>query len=142
MAQTVDDALRSATLYSDDVLYLMLSLPPAGITAAAGVVAEIGEPFVALIADKDEVTLILTEAEAAEFSRRLPGARQSEARYRLITFDVELEPTLVGFMARVSAVLAAAGVTLMPFAAFARDHLLVPDSQYDQAIAALSALQR
>ena len=142
MAQTVDDALRSATLYSDDLVYVMLSLPPAGIMAAAGVLAEVGEPFVAMIADKDEVTLVLTEDEAAEFSRRLVGARKSEARYRLITFDVELEPTLIGFMARVSAVLAGAGVTIMPFAAFARDHLLVPENQYAQAMSALSALQR
>lgn len=142
MTQTVDDALRSATLYSDEIAYVMLSLPPAGIMAAAGVLAEVGEPFMAMIVDKDEVTLVLTEAEATEFSRRLPGARKSEAHYRLITFDIELEPTLVGFMASVSAILAEAGVTLMPFAAFARDHLLVPVAQYEQAIAALRTAQR
>ena len=142
MAQTVDDALRSATLYSDDITYIMLSLPASGIVAAAGVLAEVAEPFAALIADKDEVTLVLTEEEAVEFNRRLPGARKSVARYRLITFDVVLEPTLVGFMARVSNLLAAADVTIMPFAAFARDHLLVPESQYEQAMSALQAAQR
>jgi hypothetical protein len=65
VAQTVEDALRAATLYSDDVTYIMVSLPAAAITAAAGVLAEISEPFAALIADKDEVTLVLTADEAA-----------------------------------------------------------------------------
>lgn len=142
MAQTVESALKSATLYSDDLAYVMVSLPTAAVTAAAGVLAEISEPFTVMIVDKDEITLVLTEAEVNEFSRRLPGARMSDARYRLITFDVALEPTLVGFMAKVSTALAAAGVTLMPFAAFHRDHILVPADQYDQARAALKALQQ
>lgn len=142
MVQTVDEALRAATLYSDELAYVMLSLPVGAITAAAGVLAEISEPFAALIADKDEVSLVVTTAEADEFSRRLPGARRSETTYRLLTFDIALEPTLIGFMAKVSATLAAANVSIMPFAAFSRDHILVPEDQFEQARAALSALQR
>lgn len=142
MAQTVEAALKSATLYSDDILYVMVSLPPSAITAAAGVMAEISEPFTALIADKDELTLVLTEAEVQEFSRRLPGARLSEARYRLITFDVELEPTLIGFIARISSVLEGAGIPIMPFASFARDHILVPAQQYELAREVLQTLKQ
>jgi hypothetical protein len=142
VAQSVDDALRGATLYSDDTPYVLLSLPLAAITAAAGVVAEISEPFTALLVDKDEVTLVLTAREADEFSRRLPGAQRSAATYRLLTLDVALEPTLVGFMARVSAALAEANVPILPFAAYTRDHLLVPEDQFDRAKAALEQLQR
>jgi hypothetical protein len=142
VAQTVESALKSATLYSDDLVYVMVSLPVAAVTAAAGVIAEISEPFTVMIVDKDEITLVLTEAEVTEFSRRLPGATLSDARYRLITFDIPLEPTLVGFMKKVSGALSAAGVTLMPFAAFQRDHILVPADQYEQARTALKALQQ
>lgn len=140
MTQTVETALRGAPLYSDDTIYVMLTLPLTAITAAAGVVAEISEPFTALIVDKDEVTLVLTASEVEEFSRRLPGAQRSSMTYRLLTLDVALEPTLVGFMARVSAALADAGVSILPFAAYTRDHLLVPENQFEQARTALAML--
>lgn len=141
MAQTVDQALASATLYTDDTLYRMVRLPANALVAAAGILAEIGEPFGALLLDKDEVTLVLAAEDLAEYARRLPGHTAAADEYRLITFDVELEPDLVGFMARVSQALAGAGVTIMPFAAFSRDHLLVPSAQFEQAQAALRHLQ-
>ena len=59
----------------------------------------------------------------------------------LITIDVELEPDLVGFMARVSRAMADANVTILPFAAYARDHLFVPERAFDVAIAALENLR-
>jgi len=37
--------------------------------------------------------------------------------------------------------LAAADVTILPLAAFSRDHLLVPAAQFDSALQALEALK-
>src|SRR5688572_15349131 len=128
MAQTIQEALNAAILYSDDFLYRFVSLPPNAIVVAASVVAEAANPFIALLVDKDEVTLMLEEEDYEEYKKRFLGHKVSEARYRLITFDVELEPTLIGFMAKISAALAAARITIMPFAAFSRDHLFVQES--------------
>jgi hypothetical protein len=140
MPQTVEQALKAAQLYSDNIEYRLIHLPPNAITAAAGVIAEIGEPFAALIVDKDEVTLVIP-AEAVEvFARRLRDHRLSDSTYRLITFDLELEPTLTGFIARIATALAEAQIPILPFAAFSRDHLLVPSTQFDAAWAALTAL--
>lgn len=141
MAQTVRDALKQAKLFSDGETYAVVQLPAGGITAAAAVLAEVGEPFAALVVDKDEVTLVLPEDALEEFSRRLPGHRRLETPYRLLTLDVELESTLVGFMARVSAALAEVNVSILPFAAHSRDHLLVPAAQFDTARAALETLK-
>jgi hypothetical protein len=71
----------------------------------------------------------------------LPGHKTLPTSYRLITIDVELEPNLVGFMAHISRALATAGITLMPFAAFSRDHLLVPSDKFDTALKALEKLR-
>jgi hypothetical protein len=142
MAQTVEQALANATLFSDGELYKMVHLPPNAITAAAAVLAETGEPFCALIVDKDEVTLVLSKDDLETYARRLPGYRASTDDYRLITFDVALEPNLTGFMARVSQVLAEAKVVIMPFAAFNRDHLLVPAVQFEQAMKTLEELRQ
>lgn len=141
MPQTVEQALQAAQLYTDEIEYRLVHLPSRAIMAAAGVIAEIGEPFAALLVDKDEVTLVIP-AEAVEvYERRLREHRLSDATYRLITFDLELEPTLIGFMALIAAALAAAQVPILPFAAFSRDHLLVPATQFEAAWATLKTLQ-
>ena len=141
MPQTVDQALKNAQLYTDQLEYSLVHLPPNAIMVAAGVIAEIGEPFGAMIVDKDEVTLVIPADAVADFSKRLREHRLSDTSYRLITFDIELEATLTGFMARISQALADAGIPILPFAAFSRDHLLVPSAHFDTAWSALKALQ-
>ncbi|MBL8134930.1 MAG: ACT domain-containing protein [Anaerolineae bacterium] len=119
----------------------MVRLTANGITAAAGILAQVGEPFAALVADKHEVTLIIPQEIVEDFRLRFRDHAISETLYRLITLDVVLEPTLVGFMARLSTVLAGAKISIMPYAAFNRDHLLVPAEQFDQAMKTLRELQ-
>lgn len=130
-----------AALYTDEVEYILIRLPAAAITPAAGLLASISVPFSALVADKDEVTLVLPQAGWEEFQHRLPD-RQEGGLYRLITFDLPLAPDLVGFMALVSRVLADAGVSILPIAAFERDHLLVPVAQFRAAWDALEAARQ
>jgi hypothetical protein len=141
MPQTVKQALSEATFYSDGQPYTFARLPPAAIMAAAGVVAEIGEPFCALLVDKDEVTLMIPAEAWDDFSRRLPGHTLASQHYRLITIDVPLDPNLVGFMAYISQALADAGISILPFAAYTRDHLFVAEEHFNGAIAALEKLK-
>lgn len=140
MTQTVQQALDSATFYSDHQDYVFVRLPSAAMTAAAAVIAGIGEPFCALVVDKDEVSLVIPAEARQDFQQRLPGAEVYEQVYRLITIDVILEPDLVGFMAHLGQALAAAGISIMPFAAYSRDHLLVSAHQFDAALKALQEL--
>ncbi len=142
MTQTVDEALRGAVLYSDKREYRLLQLPPNAMTLAAGVLAEAALPFSALLADKDEVTLLLPEVACQEFARRLRHATISEQVYRVITFDISLEPTLVGFMARVSGELAEAAIPILTYAAYSRDHIVVRVQDFEAAIRVLEALQQ
>lgn len=137
----VSEILANATFYTDDEPYLVLKLPAAAITLAAGVVAEISDPFSALVVDKDEVTLVVPHEAIEEFSARLSDLEGTKQHYRLITIDVVLPPTLIGFMARISAALAEAGVPIFPFSAYSRDHLLVPAEHFDTALAALNKLK-
>lgn len=141
MGQTIAEALQAATLYSDEYIYRFIKLPKNGITAAAGVIAQAGNPFSALLLDKDEITLMLEDEDFEQFKKRLIDHDVSEIGYRLITFDVELEPTLVGFMAHISTALAEAGISLMPFAAYSRDHIFVSEAQFEQAMTILEALK-
>jgi len=141
MAQTVADALAQTKLFTDGQSYNVIRLPASAIAEAANVVAETERRFGVLIADKDEVTLVVPVDAWGRLASRIPGAEVSPKRYRLITFDVILDFALVGFMARVSQALAEAGVSILPYAAFTRDHVLVPEEQFPAAWAALEQLK-
>lgn len=141
MPPTTNEILKNASLYTDDEAYVVLKLSAMAITPVASIIAEIGEPFCAMIVDKDEVTLVVPHDVPAEFAKRLRGHEVIAYRYRLITIDAVLPPELVGFMAKISGALADAGVTVLPYAAFSRDHLLVPEDQFETAMQALQKLK-
>lgn len=141
MTQSAAAVLAQADLYTDGVDYSITRLPPKAITVAAGIVAEIGEAFLGLIVDKDEVTLVIPTEALDDFGKRLPDFALSPKNYRLITFTIELDFDLVGFMALVSSALADTGISILPLAAFSRDHILVPADQVDIALQTLERLK-
>lgn len=141
MAQNVDSVLSRTAVFSDEQTYRLLRLPSNGITLAAGVVAEASLAFNAMIVDKDEVTLLLPEEVCEEFSRRLRLAAPCAVDYRLITFEAQLEPNLVGFIARISAALADAGIPILVYGSFSRDHIFVPEAHFKAALETINALQ-
>jgi hypothetical protein len=141
MPQTIEQALSQATFYSDHQDYVLLQLPARAIMAAAGIIAEIGEPFSVLIADKDEVSLLISTEALEAFADRLPDQQSNHNLYRLITIDVALDPNLTGFMAHLSTALAEVGVPVFPYAAFTRDHIVVPAEHFERALTALEKLK-
>jgi hypothetical protein len=141
MDSRVRDILKMATFVADDQRYAVVKLPARAVTAAAGVIAEISQPFLALLVDEHEVTLVIPSDAVEDFASRLRGYEMTTDVYRLITCDAVLPPDLIGFMAQISAILAKASVTILPFAAYSRDHLLVPENQFDQAMQALASLK-
>jgi len=92
--------------------------------------------------DKDEVTLVLPAHLIDEFGARLPSDFVHTQRYRLITFDVVLDMGIIGLMAQLSDALAQANISILTYAAFSRDHLLVPAVQFDAAMNALEHLKQ
>lgn len=137
---SVNELLRACNLETDEVVYTLIQLPAVAIWAAAGILADWGEPFSVLIADKDEVSLVLPLEAWEDYQSRLPGANQY-GEFRLITFGIVLAFDVVGFMALVSTILAEAQVSIIPLGAFSRDHILVPSALFQTAWDALKAAQ-
>lgn len=139
-AITLTEAFNRAAYYSDNVDYRLIHLPAAAMTVAASIISELGEPFAALVIDRAEVTLLIPDESIAAFERRLRDHAMVETRYRLITFDVELDSSLVGFLATVSTALADEGISILCYAAYARDHFFVPAERFEEAMRVLHAL--
>lgn len=97
-------------------------------------------PFL-IFSDAHEVTLVLN---LSDFENLRPGLDDSrvERGLRLLTFTVEMDFSVVGFIAEVSRILAAAQVSIIPISSFSRDHLLIRQSQLADALKALGPAVR
>jgi hypothetical protein len=92
-------------------------------------------PFM-LLRDGHEVTLLLDETDWRTIRHALRDARV-EGNFRLLTFDIELDWNVVGFLARVTEILAGAGVSCGALSAFSRDHLLIRQDDLGTALRVL-----
>jgi hypothetical protein len=60
-----------------------------------------------------------------------------EGDFRLLTFDIELDWDVVGFLARVTEILADAGISCGALSSFSRDHLLVKQDDLGRTLRVL-----
>ncbi|HLM57255.1 MAG TPA: ACT domain-containing protein [Pyrinomonadaceae bacterium] len=89
-----------------------------------------------LLRDGREVTMLCEEDDWRAMRHAARDAKV-EGDFRLVTFDIELAWDVVGFLARVAEILAAAGVAVGALSAFSRDHLLVKQADLARALRAL-----
>ncbi len=90
-----------------------------------------------LLRDRFEVTLLLDETDWRVMRHAVREARVEE-NFRLLTLNVELKWSVVGFLAHVAAILAAEGISVGALSAFSRDHLLIKEQDLGKALKALS----
>jgi hypothetical protein len=105
------------------------------IRLLGGLRARLWQLFVA----PDTITFILPESDWRSISPAFPRARV-ERPYRVVSFEIDLPPDLTGFLAVISAALAAASVPIVAISGFSRDHLLVREADLDRTLATLDAL--
>jgi hypothetical protein len=92
-------------------------------------------PFM-IFSDKFEVTLLLDETDFGTIRHAVRDAKW-EGNFRLLTFDVELDFTVVGFLAEIARILAEAGISIVALSAFSRDHLLIKQTDLAKALKVL-----
>lgn len=93
-------------------------------------------PFM-IFNDGFEITLVLDEIDLAAMRPALSDC-PIESNYRLVSFDIVLEHSVVGFMAELSGILSRSGVPILPVSAYSRDHLLIRQEHLPAAFKALS----
>src|SRR5688500_5685220 len=89
-----------------------------------------------LLRDPFEVTLLLEESDWRAMRHAARDARV-ETGFRLVTLDVELGWDVVGFLAHVTEILAAASVPVGALSAYTRDHLLIKQEDLGKALRVL-----
>jgi hypothetical protein len=94
------------------------------------------ESIFMLLRDAFEVTLVLEDADWRAMRHAARDARV-EGGFRFVTLDVELEWNVVGFLARVTEILAAASVSVGALSSYTRDHLLIKQDDLGKALRVL-----
>ena len=89
-------------------------------------------PFM-IFQDKFEVTLLLDEIDYEKIRYSILSAK-SQSGFRLLTFNIELDFTVVGFLAFVAKILADANISIIALSAFSRDHLLIKQNDLAKAL--------
>ncbi len=89
-------------------------------------------PFM-IFSDRWEVTLLLDEED---FQTIRHAVRDSKIKsgFRLLSFDVELDFSVVGFLAEISRILAEAEISILALSAFSRDHILIKQTDLAKAL--------
>jgi hypothetical protein len=133
----LDDALASMRFRVEPERFALLGFPEPPEPADLALVA--GDGPAQVIREGGETTLLVPASAAGAVLERHPGAAV-ERDLAWIRFDGALAWDLVGFLARVTGRLAAAGVPLGAVCGYSRDHLFVAEPHLERATAALAEL--
>lgn len=99
--------------------------------------ALLAEGFSARIDDPLETTFVLRSTLA----ETLPVADTRQDRLRVILLVAPLPPDLTGFASTISGALAERGVPIVLVGTASRDHLIVPETAWPEALAVLRGLR-
>ena len=87
------------------------------------------------IIDKNEITIIIDQSKYDE-----RDVIEIEKNWKIITFDMILPFGLVGFLAKVSKVLADEKISIFVLSAYSTDHILIKEKDLGKAIKKLKNL--
>ncbi|MGA0121955.1 MAG: ACT domain-containing protein [Gaiellales bacterium] len=99
--------------------------------------ALLAEGFGARIDDPLETTFVLRSALVDQ----LPPADTRQDGLRVILLTAPLPPDLTGFASTITGALADRGIPIIPVGTASRDHLLLPDTAWPEALAILRGLK-
>ena len=97
------------------------------------------DPFSSITFDVSEVSLVVKTVEWDDLKENF-HYYEEEGPYRLITFDIVLDLSIVGYLAVISRILADAGISIYALSTYLRDHILVKESDAETAMEALKGL--
>lgn len=75
----------------------------------------------AIIKDKNEITCVVNQSKIKNNKNII----KSDKDWRILTFDTTLPFELVGFIAKISKVLAEEGISIFVISSYSTDHILI-----------------
>jgi hypothetical protein len=136
--RTIDDLLRETKIEVSPAMFALIGISHqdwSRLLENPELSPRVDAVFMILRDDK-QVTLLIEEEDWQRIRHALRDAKV-ERGFRLLTFDLELPWNVVGYLARVTEILAAAGISVGALSSFSRDHLLIKQDQLGNALRVL-----
>ncbi|HWX24445.1 MAG TPA: ACT domain-containing protein [Vicinamibacteria bacterium] len=133
MTETPRSLWARTTLHVWPERYRLVSLSTSHLAEAAALLSRGTGAFGTLILERDEVSLTLRE-DLWEASSLREAARAAQGPYRAITFALDLDLGVCGYLAPVAERLAGASISIVPQCGFLKDHILVREEQLSLAV--------
>jgi uncharacterized protein len=121
--------------------YRLVSLPPDASEFAFSLISKSEGGFAAVVRERDEISVTVEDSIWRSLEASAPPAQVS-GPLAAMTFDLDVELSVCGYLAPAAERLAEAGISIVPQCAFRKDHLLVPAEKARQAAGLLEALAR
>jgi uncharacterized protein len=137
--KTVPDLLRETRLEVAPATYILVGLSHKEWTRVLEnpeLSPRSDSPFVVFY-DGREVSLLLEDDDWQRIRHVARDAR-FQPGFRLVTLDIELPWNVVGYLARVTDILAANGIPVGALSSFSRDHLLIKQDDLAKSLRVLS----
>jgi hypothetical protein len=119
--------------------YLLVSLPPAALAAAATLMAKAAGPFTAMVVEKEEVSLTLRRDAWLAASEKIDVLAVA-GPYRVVTLDLVIDLNVSGYLLPAAERLAQAGIAIVAQCAYRKDHLLIRSEDAQSAVSILTQL--
>lgn len=96
-------------------------------------------PWSSVTFDHNEISVVLNKETWSKLRKNFKMI-QEEGPFRLLTFDIVLDLSLVGYLSVISGLLAEAGIGIYGVSTYLRDHILVKKKDVKQAVNILEEL--
>jgi hypothetical protein len=88
------------------------------------------------IKDDKEITVIIDQSKIKD-----KYFIKIDKNWKLITINIVFGFNVIGIMAKISSALSKKGISIMPIAAYSRDHILVKKENLDDAVKVLREIE-
>ncbi len=139
-AKTVSDLLRETRIRVSPATYVLVGLDHADwsrLLEETGLSPRPDSSFM-IFRDDKQVTMLVEDDDWNRMRHAVRDAR-IESQFRLLTLDVELGWDVVGYLARVTEILASAGIAIGALSSFSRDHLVIKQEDLGKALKVLAS---
>jgi len=138
LSESMRRTLSETVVKERDEDYTIVSVRPDEEAKAKGLLGRL-QPFHSITYDGDEVSVVLVASDWERLRGEFNGFAEA-GPYRLLTFDIVLDLSIVGFLSVVSTVLAEEGVSIFALSTYLRDHIMVKKEDSRRAVTALRSL--
>lgn len=136
----VHNVLKDTHFYTDGKHYLLLQFKTSDFSRLIKQIEKLSEPYLEIILDKDELSLIIEERVWNKSLAEQFVALNSIQNLSLITCEVQ-EDTVTGFLLAIVAILSPNNISVYVQGAFTTDHIFVESQDLDKALKLLEQLK-